>query len=77
MLRKILILGLVPLGAAAIAPSVSASAPPVCPFYLGDSGMTDAQIIAFCDAWERERRLPPSKEIKGPPDFPGGWKEVN
>jgi hypothetical protein len=57
-------------------PTVSAqTAPPVCPFDLSDSGMTDEQIIRFCEDWERERRLPPPKEIIGPPDFP--WKEVN
>ncbi|WP_066531467.1 hypothetical protein [Erythrobacter sp. CCH5-A1] len=67
MLRKILILGLAPLGAFAITPSASANQAPVCPFDLSDSGMTDEQIIAWCEDWERERTV--SGAPRGPGEF--------
>ena len=68
MLRKFVMLGLASLGAVAVAPSANANAAPVCPYFFGDSGMTDEEIIAWCDAWEREQRVSRS---------PSGSSEIN
>lgn len=58
MLRKVFALSLATFGTLAIAPTAQANAYPACPYDLSNSGMTDEQIIRFCEDWERERRTP-------------------
>lgn len=72
MLRKILMVSAVPLGMVAATPTVNAqSTVLVCPYDLSDSGMTDEQIMRFCDDWERERRIPKqgSSSVPGKPVY--------
>jgi hypothetical protein len=67
MLRKVMILGLAPLGLLAGTSNVSAQSTQGCPFDLRDSGLSWEEINAICEEWRRSLPPPPPPPLPPPP----------